>query len=365
MQNDRNDRDRDYSANSGDRESRSYIGYSAIPGPSFDTGRYVSDQRRDFSRNTYPSENRNRTFGESRGGSRYEGDDSYYKREQHYGSQGRGRDVDERNDRSRSDFYEMGGYGNSHESRPYGQDKSERGDRAYGQSARNSNWGGNINRGRDYDRDYGQSHYGGRSYSGPAYGSIPTGGRYDSDRDFTSGGITNMGGDYDREHNRGRQYRDNYDSAGTYIGDYGNRGGQDQDRNQYDSGFTFGSGSAGSPNYGHFNTGERYSGRNDERFGSYGAGNRSGDSWAQEDARYGDSGYSSRGEWNQPRSSQGNYNRQGTHTGSHEYDRRNYRTESYGRQRNGHQDDDRGFFDQAGDRLRSWFGGEDDERNRR
>lgn len=367
MQDHRDDQNRDDNKYSRRTENRPYHGYSAIPGPSFDAGRYASDRRRDLSRNVYPSENRNRTFGEQRGGARHYGDSSNYNRKQHWGSQGQRPDFDDRNDRSRSDFYEMGGYGDSNYNRSYEQQRSRPGSQDYGLSARNSNRG----RGREYEREYSQSHDDGHSYSGPDYGSVPTGGRYDSDRDFTSGGITNMGGDYDREHYRGRQYRDNYDSSGTYIGDYDQNqriryGSQEQDHNQYNSGFTFGEGSAGRPDYGDFNSGERYGYYKEGQSSSFGPGNNRGEfDPGRKQESFSNRGYSRAGQWDQPYGQQRNFQNQGPHTGNAEYDRRNRMNQDYGRQRSAHPEEDRGFFEQAGDRLRSWFGGDEDDRRHR
>jgi hypothetical protein len=247
---------------------------------------------------------------------------------------------------------------------------------------RSRDWMRDVDQNRESNRNYGNSYYSNRSNSSPNYDSIQSGGLFDSDRDFTSGGISSMGGDYDRERTRGRQYGGNYDSAGTYIGDYRNQQRDDfsnQERNQYNSDFTFGSG----------NTKDRYSNRS-----SLGMGNQNRDrsGWGSDENRwggrfgsaqdsdpnrgshYGGSGYNrqwredsdrNRGRRHSQNPSNPNlYHSRNFNTGNPDYDRHNFGAADYVRDRNRQEDEDRGFFDRATERVRHWFGADDDDRNR-
>ena len=158
-----------------------------------------------------------------------------------------------------------------------------------------------------YDRDdYSRSNDGDNSRP---YGS----GRessYSSARDYQSSGL--MGGE--RDYGRGR------DEGGRGYGQpsYGQSsyGRSDQDRSDY-----------GSRDYGNQRYGQR------EQMG-------------RSQSSYGQSGY---GQQPQGRGGQ---------------DRDQSRGRDYGRQPQGYDYEDRGFFDRAGDEVKSWFGDEDAERRR-
>ena len=189
---------------------------------------------------------------------------------------------------------------------------------------RNSREGGYSRGGNsfDYGRDYG----GGRDYS------------YSSARDYQAAGRDDdRGGDYGRS-DGGRDYgRGDYGRGDTY------RGGQSYGRMDYGSG-AYSSGhdrsEYGAREYGH----QRYSER--DRFGSgndrgnyYGSNDRGGYGRNQARGDYGHSDY-----------------------GRSDYGRGNDR--SYGRQPQGYDYEDRGFFERAGDEVRSWFGDDEAERRR-
>ena len=156
---------------------------------------------------------------------------------------------------------------------------------------------------RDQNDDYGQNSYGDRgSYGRENYGSD----RY-------------LGG-------RSSSYGDGGDSA-RERGGYQSQGGNDR----------FGGSRYGSSSYGASNYGDR----------SYG-GNTSGD----------------RFQGNQGRNDYGRPDMYGDRDGNRGYGRNQAQgQQGYGRQPQGYDYDDRGFFDRAGDEVRSWFG--DDEAARR
>lgn len=421
MQNDRDNQNRGYGDQSRNRndQNRDYIGYSAIPGPSFDTGRYVSDQDRSFDHDRGRGEDRDRRYGDRNfasystdkiGGGTNLGGGSTYTRDRDYGGYSRENSFDANRDRNQggSDSNRMGGMGgygggNDFSSGSYGgSDRSSsrdigggyEGSRGFGGSGRSTDYRRNSqygSMGGGFDRSYS-----GQDYSAPDYPSIQSGGRFDSnrsfgsdrgfnsgDRGFNSGGISSMGGDYDRDRTRGRQYRDNYDSSGGYIGDYGNRGSSNdysnQGHNSYDSSFTYGGGSS---SYGDNNRNQQYSSR-DRGLYDYGDGNQSrwGGRYGREQdytrnlgSHYGSSGYNRN--WREDRdrnssvgSGQGrseSYSNRshGFNTGNSDYDRRNFGAADYVYDRNRQEDEDRGFIDKATDRVRSWFGADDNDRNR-
>ena len=182
---------------------------------------------------------------------------------------------------------------------------------------------------QDYGRDYGA----GRDYG------------YSSARDYQAGG---QYGDRDRQGYGSREYgnqrygqRDPYQGGGRPDGErdyHGGRGGYDRDGQQ-------------GRGYGHSDNAyverSRYGanaggGQEREYHGSYGSGSRR----FEDHGRYAhadDDNY--RGGDRQP-----SYGRQ--------------QQQGYGRQPQGYDYEDRGFFARAGDEVRSWFGDEDAERRR-
>jgi len=173
---------------------------------------------------------------------------------------------------------------------------------------------------QDYGRDYGS----GRDYS------------YSSARDYQAAG---QGGDRDRQ--------------GYGSRDYGNQryGQRDQQRSEGGRDY-YGGRSAG---YDRGDQGRGYAdrsrygadaGRDQEReyHGSYGSGSR----------RFEDHGRYAHAD-------DDNY-RGGNQASQQDYGRQ--RQQGYGRQPQGYDYDDRGFFARAGDEVRSWFGDEDAERRR-
>lgn len=168
------------------------------------------------------------------------------------------------------------------------------------------------------------------------FGTDNNGGRYDtysSARDYEAAGQYGRGRDRDGDRDHGRP---SADRGGYYGGGYQrNEGRGDYDRQPY-----------GARDYGH----DRY-GQRDQ----YGRGQQQG-------SRYGgDRGY------------QGAYASDGRpfeDVGRNRYaddDNRGGdrdRSRGYGRQPQGYQYEDRGFFERAGDEVRSWFGDDEAERRR-
>jgi hypothetical protein len=283
-----------------------------------------------------------------------------------------------------SQFYEMGGYDRDHS-----RDEERRGGPYRGQGYA-SGPGGGTNRNERQDRPN------------------PFGRGYDQDSHFSAGGISSMGGDYDREGSRGRQYRANYDSAGNFIGSYDSREGmqdsrewrQDSDRrgSHYDSRFGAGRNQQGNRGYegqrrdsgwgsergydqyqnaypqrqdpwgtpGRGDSESRYRGYPSDQSpyagsGSYGGGNRYGrsDSYDSDRNRARSAGYERDQDENRRRGPK-RFN-----TGDDAYDYRDYGAshQEYNRYR-GHQEEE-GFLDKAADRVRSWFGGREEDQHRR
>ncbi|MGP7796448.1 DUF2171 domain-containing protein [Sphingomonas sp. CLY1604] len=185
---------------------------------------------------------------------------------------------------------------------------------------------------QDYGRDYGS----GRDYS------------YSSARDYQAAGQSDRD---DRQRYRGRDDRQSYGSQ-----DYGNEryGQRDQQQGYYQSGR--GGYDRDDRGYG------RYEGQSENRYvernrygadanrdqggsreyhGSYGSGSR----------RFEDFGRTKHADDDNYRG--GGYERGGDRG-----------RQSYGRQPQGYDYEDRGFFARAGDEVRSWFGDEDAERRR-
>ncbi|WP_010163107.1 DUF2171 domain-containing protein [Sphingomonas sp. PAMC 26617] len=162
---------------------------------------------------------------------------------------------------------------------------------------------------RERERGYSQSSYGDRSAA--------------SGRDYGAARYQNYGIQDDDQDNRGS---------------YGNQGGYDRDRGGHQS-------QGGGDHYGANTYGDRSNGR-----GSYGGG-------AQNDRFQGGGSYG-----NQGRNDYGRPDMYGNRQ-SNRGDGRGQNQQGYGRQPQGYDYDDRGFFDRAGDEVRSWFG--DDEASRR
>ncbi|SOB78622.1 hypothetical protein SAMN06297144_0128 [Sphingomonas guangdongensis] len=180
----------------------------------------------------------------------------------------------------------------------------------------------------DYGRDYGS----GRDYT------------YSSARDYQASG--QMGGRDDRNYRGGGTGYGERSQQGGNRDYYGGRSGQgDNDRGGYGQG-GFGQGGYGQNSYGQRDQGN-YGSRNygDDR-GGYGQNN-----YGNDRQSYGAGGQGGYG---------GSYGQNRTRDwGS---DRSQQR--SYGGQPQGYSYQDRGFFDRAGDEVRSWFGDEDAERRR-
>lgn len=162
---------------------------------------------------------------------------------------------------------------------------------------------------REREHGYSQSSFGDRSSAGRDYGSA----RYQ-----------NYGNNDDR------------DSRGAY----GGQGGYDGDRGGYQA--------QGNDRYGANSQGDRSYGSRPYGSGGYGSQN---DRFQGRD-RYENQG---RGDYGRPDM----YGNRDANRGSG----RGQSQQGYGRQPQGYDYDDRGFFDRAGDEVRSWFG--DDEAGRR
>ena len=166
--------------------------------------------------------------------------------------------------------------------------------------------------GRQDPQDYGHDYGSGRDYS------------YSSARDYAATG----GGDRDRGGYGGRDYgNQRYDQRDQQ---YGSRG--------------YGAGSYGAGDAGRYG---RDRDRGGDRYGQGGSGEYHG-SYASDGRRFEDVG---------------------RYRDADDDDRRGGRQErqgrpSYGAQPQGYSYDDRGFFQRAGDEVRSWFGDEDAERRR-
>ncbi|WP_294195287.1 DUF2171 domain-containing protein [uncultured Sphingomonas sp.] len=205
---------------------------------------------------------------------------------------------------------------------------------------------------QDYGRDYGSGRYG----------------SYSSARDYQSAGALDRDDD--------RSGRDPYGQRSGYgRGDEGQRGSYGRDDGQR----SYGQGSYGQrEGYGRQQGGFGGYGRDDDDRGVRGQrgdyrdryADRSGGGYGQ---RYGQS--SSYGQGSDYHGSYGSDGHRFNDVGSHRHDDDdNYRDRSmgrhrdrgmnYGRQPQGYDYEDRGFFARAGDEVRSWFGDEDAERRR-
>ena len=214
---------------------------------------------------------------------------------------------------------------------------------AYDRYSRGANGG---NRDFDYGRDYGS----GRDYTYSSARDYEAAGAFDDDRGNDRNDSRRGYGARDYGHQGyGRQ---GYDQRGEY------RGGSRQDfGGRYNEG-RYGEGRSG--DYGYRN--ERDQGRESYRSGDRDQGYRT--------ASYGDSsrGYGYTGDRygrddRQGRYEQGRYD-QGRYEQGRGQDRRPQSGGDYGRQPQGYDYEDRGFFARAGDEVRSWFGDEEAERRR-
>jgi hypothetical protein len=180
----------------------------------------------------------------------------------------------------------------------------------------------------DYGRDYGS----GRDYT------------HSSARDYQAAG--QLGGRDDRNYRGGgtgygERGQQNYGGNRDYDG--GRGGQQDYDRGNY-------GGQQGG--YGQSSYGQRDQGYGSSNYGSDRGGNYGGNNYGSDRQSYGAGGQGGYG---------GNYGGQ-NRTRDWGSDRNQQR--SYGGQPQGYDYQDRGFFDRAGDEVRSWFGDEEAERRR-
>lgn len=186
---------------------------------------------------------------------------------------------------------------------------------------------------------------------------------------------------WDTDHLGHRQTNGNYSSAADYAaaGQYGS-GGQQGDRGGYgrDS-YGGGRGGSGRDDYGHNDRGQSQNGpgQGDYGRGEYGnsrygqreqqnAGrsfqNRSGGSSQPYYGSYAHDGHRFADEGSNDRNDRGGYYRPERNYGASQQQNRG--SQGYGRQPQGYDYDDRGFFARAGDEVRSWFGDDEAERRR-
>lgn len=240
------------------------------------------------------------------------------------------------NDRYRDYDTDRDYYGRS-ETQDYGRDYGAR-TGSYS-SARDYAASGRLNRDDD---DRGGRNYGG-GQGGSGQGSYGYGqGSYGRDDDYRRGSEFAGGSNFGRDYDEGRE---------RYGSSYGNRdyyGGQRLSRDQSRYGARSSGGDWGS--YGQQNSDRGY-GRQDQYRGSYGSDGRrfaegstyGGESYGNRRDSYGFGPQQRPGDrWNQDRG----------------------QNRDYGRQPQGYDYEDRGFFSRAGDEVRSWFGDDEAERRR-
>ena len=204
----------------------------------------------------------------------------------------------------------------------------------YDRNSRGTNPGDQYNyRGEDYGRDYGS----GRDYSPSSAREYQAAGAFDRDDDDRGGGYGQSGGQYGSQSGRGGDWRGDQDRWGQQ--DYGNAG--------YAQGFRNRGQSYGGQSYGGQQYGQSRGGGDYDR-GQYGAQGYGRSSYG------GNQGYGSRGGWDDGRGGRGGQQRFG----------QGYGQRDYGRQPQGYDYDERGFFQRAGDEVRSWFGDDEAERRR-
>lgn len=192
---------------------------------------------------------------------------------------------------------------------------------------------------RDEPQDYGRDYGSGRQYS------------YSSARDYQSAGM--MGRDDDRDYRGDRGGRDRYGSGSYGQREYGNAGSaRDYSRDRDDR--DYGRSNYGGSDYGRSNYGQS------RQYGSSGSGEYHG-SYGSDGRRFVDVG--DRKHWDDDNERNRSYGRgdQNRYGGN---DRGDSQRGNYGRAPQGYNYQDRGFFDRAGDEVRSWFGDEEAERRR-
>ncbi len=201
---------------------------------------------------------------------------------------------------------------------------------AYDRYSRDANRG---DRDFDYGRDYGS----GRDYTYSSARNYEAAGAFDRDRDDDRYGSRN-------DDRRGYGARD-YGNQGYGNRDSLNRGRQDFGGRAYEGRYGEGrsggyTGYRGERDYGRDYRSDRDYDRDDNRTSSYGNSSRgygyTGDRYGRDDRQ------------NRENGRQGQQGQRG----------------DYGRQPQGYDYEDRGFFARAGDEVRSWFGDEEAERRR-
>lgn len=182
-----------------------------------------------------------------------------------------------------------------------------------------------------FDQDYGQDFGSGRNYS------------YSSARDYAAAGA------FDRDdgwRGRGGRGRDDWSNEGRERGSY-RQGGQGYGRGGYGGGYG------------------GYGGRDQDEFGGYGPGSYGAGGYGQ--GGYGQGGYG-QGGYGQGQGGAAGYGGYGAqYRGGWRDDVPNReRSRDWGQDAAHRRNDprDRGFFERAGDEVRSWFGDEDAERRR-
>ncbi len=185
----------------------------------------------------------------------------------------------------------------------------------------------------DYGRDYGS----GRDYT------------YSSARDYAAAGELGRGRDRNQrdDWNRGRSDTRNQDRSNYGAQGYGQRS---QERSGWDGGDNDWSDTSSRS----YSNNGGASGQDRDR--DYGQRNYGNSDWGNSDRGSRDSFARSYGQQDQGRSG---YGRQDQNRGAYGYDRNRGGDDLRG------YDNDRGFFDRAGDEVRSWFGDEEAERRRR
>lgn len=200
---------------------------------------------------------------------------------------------------------------------------------------------------RDETQDYGRDYGSGRQYS------------YSSARDYQSAGM--MGRDDDRDYRGDRGGRDRYGSGSYGSGSYGQREygnagyARDYNRDRDDSRSNYGS-DYGRSSYGQSSYGQSIYGQS-RQYGSSGSNEYHG-SYGSDGRRFVDVG--DRKHWDDD--NRNSYGRDQNRYGGN--DRGDSQRGNYGRAPQGYNYQERGFFDRAGDEVRSWFGDEEAERRR-
>ncbi|MGR6328629.1 DUF2171 domain-containing protein [Sphingomonas sp. XXL09] len=245
----------------------------------------------------------------------------------------------------------------------------------YERYPRNSNPQGDYY-GRSDTQDYGHDYGSGRSYSYSSARDYQASGAYDDDRNDRND--RNSGQDYGRREYGNQRYdsrerfnrdRDNYGAQGGYgrndsyqSGSYrGNSDNRYVQQNRYEQGrYEQGrSGGYDQNRYGGGNDQNRYGGGNEQnRYG--GERQEYHGSYSHDGRRFLDVGNYSHADDDNQRGRYENRSGYGQQSGQRDQNRQ----QGYGRQPQGYDYEERGFFARAGDEVRSWFGDEDAERRR-